>query len=120
MQLIRARELSPKTGAVAAPFACYRHSATLLRTRTGSPFGCRAGAAHAWRGAHSSVDLLSERRHRWDQRRSPSVHGLDDLSGVDPLQVDGGDAEVGVAKLALDHIQRDALARDLHGVGVAE
>jgi len=48
------------------------------------------------------------------------VDRLDDLAGVDSLQVDGGNAEVGVAQLALDHIQRHALARHLHRVGVAE
>jgi hypothetical protein len=30
---------------------------------------------------------------------------IDDLAAVDPLQVDRGDPEVRVAKLALDHIQ---------------
>lgn len=45
---------------------------------------------------------------------------IDDLAAVDPLQVDRGDPEVRVAELALDHIQRDALPRHLHRVGVAE
>src|SRR5215204_3019567 len=37
-----------------------------------------------------------------------------------PSKLDGGDAEIGVTKLALDHIQRHSLARHLHRVGVAE
>jgi hypothetical protein len=38
----------------------------------------------------------------------------------DPLQVHAGDAEVSVAELALDHVQRHALAGELDGVGVAQ
>jgi hypothetical protein len=38
------------------------------------------------------------------------VDGVDDLAVVDALQVDGGDAEVGVAELALDDVERDAFA----------
>jgi hypothetical protein len=38
------------------------------------------------------------------------VNGLDGLAVVDALQVDGGDAEVGVAELALDDVERDAFA----------
>jgi hypothetical protein len=48
------------------------------------------------------------------------VNGFDDLGVVDALQVDGGDAEVAVAELALDDDQRDALARHLDGVSVTE
>jgi hypothetical protein len=53
-------------------------------------------------------------------RRGPGVNGLDDLAVVDALQVDRGHAEVGVAELALDHVERQALARHLDGVGVPE
>src|SRR3954471_5273138 len=45
-----------------------------------------------------------------DHRCSSSVDGLDDLVGVDALQVDRGDAEVAVAELALDDVERDAFA----------
>jgi hypothetical protein len=48
------------------------------------------------------------------------VDGLDDFAAVDPLQVDGGDAEVAVAELALDDDRRYAVASDFNGVGVAE
>jgi hypothetical protein len=37
-----------------------------------------------------------------------------------PLQVDRGGAEVGVAELALDHVERHALVGELDGVGVAQ
>jgi hypothetical protein len=39
---------------------------------------------------------------------------------VDPLQIDGGDAEVGMPQLALDDVERDALVGELDGVGVAQ
>jgi hypothetical protein len=42
-----------------------------------------------------------------DHRRPSGVHGVDDLGVVDPLQINGGDPEVGV--LALDDDQRHAL-----------
>lgn len=52
------------------------------------------------------------------QRRRPALAGIiaplraadrvDDLGVVDPVQVDARDAEVGVAELALDHVQRHA------------
>ena len=45
---------------------------------------------------------------------------IDDLSTVDPLKVDRGDSEVGVAELALDHLQRDALSRHFNGMGVTQ
>src|SRR5918996_2383577 len=55
-----------------------------------------------------------------DHRGASGVHNLDDLAAVDALEVDGGDAEVAVSKLALDHDQRDAFASHLDRVGVAE
>ena len=69
------------------------------------------------------------RDHGWSElesgggghhRRSPGVHGRDDLLGVDALQVDAGRAEVGVAELALDDVQRHAFAGKFDGVGVAQ
>jgi hypothetical protein len=48
------------------------------------------------------------------------MHRADHLGVVDSLQVDGGDSEVGVAELALDHVERHALARHLDGVRVAK
>jgi hypothetical protein len=48
------------------------------------------------------------------------VDGGDDLFGVDALQVDRGCAEVRVAELALDHVERHALAGELDGMRVAQ
>src|SRR4051794_19497243 len=77
-----------------------------------------------------SVDTVSfgESKPAWkreadagrDHRCSPSVDGLDDLVGVDALQVDRSDAEVAVAELALDDVERDAVVREFDGVRVAE
>src|SRR3954468_15036140 len=55
-----------------------------------------------------------------DHRCSPGVNGLNDLVGVNALQVDRGHAEVAVAELALDDVERDAFVGELDGVGVAE
>src|SRR5262249_4867621 len=48
------------------------------------------------------------------------MNGADDLAAVDALEVDAGDAQVGVTKLALDDHERDALVRHLDGVSVPE
>jgi hypothetical protein len=48
------------------------------------------------------------------------VNGVDDLGVVDALEVDGGDAEVAVAELALDDDQRHTFARHLDCVRVAK
>jgi hypothetical protein len=50
----------------------------------------------------------------------PRVHRLDDLAAVDALQVDGGDPEVAVAELALDHDRRHAFAGHFDGVRVTQ
>jgi hypothetical protein len=65
------------------------------------------------------VQSRSEGAHR-DHRCAPGVDGVDDLGVVDALKVDGRDAEVAVAELALDDNQRHAFARELDGVAVAE
>src|SRR5215217_9435650 len=61
---------------------------------------------------------------RASYRRGPSAHGgvdgVDDLGVVDALEVDRGDAEVGVAELALDDGQWHAFAGHFDGVRVAE
>jgi hypothetical protein len=48
------------------------------------------------------------------------VDGADDLASVDALEVDAGDAQVGVPELALDDHERDALVGHLHRVSVPE
>jgi hypothetical protein len=91
------------------------------------------GPAHAGpdvaRALTLAVALNEKRRPRTsepkrcadrDHRRASGVNGVDDLGGVDALQVDGSDAEVAVAELTLDDHERHAFARHLHGVGVAE
>jgi hypothetical protein len=65
----------------------------------------------AWRGGEETL--------RGDRRRWTFVDSVDDLGVVDPTQVHGGDREVGVSELTLDHEQRDALAGHLHRMGVA-
>ncbi len=55
-----------------------------------------------------------------DHRCRSFMDGGDDLGVVDPPQVTGGDGQVGMPKLSLDHEQRDSLARHLHRVGVSE
>ena len=48
------------------------------------------------------------------------MDGFDDLAGVDALEVDRGHAEVAVAELALDDVERDAFAGELDRVRVAQ
>src|SRR3954469_22434194 len=61
-----------------------------------------------------------ERRADGNHRRSPGMHGLDDLGVIDALEIHGGDAEVAVAELALNDHERDALVRELDRVCMAE
>jgi hypothetical protein len=51
-------------------------------------------------------------RSRGDHRLSPTVHGRDDLVGVDALQIDAGHAEVAVPERALDHVHAHAPVRE--------
>ena len=55
--------------------------------------------------------------HHW---RASGVNGGDDFFGVDALEVDAGRAEVGVAELPLDHVERHALAREGDGMRMAQ
>jgi hypothetical protein len=48
--------------------------------------------------------------------RPPGLHGFDDLGVVDALQVDGGDAEVAVAELAVDDYERNAFAGEFDSI----
>jgi DNA-binding MarR family transcriptional regulator len=48
------------------------------------------------------------------------VDGVDDLAAIDALQVDAGDAQVGMPKLTLDDCERNAFVRDFDRVGVPE
>jgi hypothetical protein len=51
---------------------------------------------------------------RW-YGRWPSDDRLEDLAVVDALQVDGGNAEVRVTQLTLDHIERHTTALSFDG-----
>src|SRR5215207_2787172 len=82
--------------------------------RASSGSGCGAPAVAA--SGRSETQPGGGGHHR----RVPGVDGGDDLFGVDALQVDRGRAEVRVAELTLDHVQRHAFARELDGVGVAQ
>jgi len=55
-----------------------------------------------------------------DCRRGPSMDGADDLAAVDALEVDAGDAEVGVSELTLYHDQRNAFVGHLDRGGVSQ
>lgn len=79
---------------------------------------CRSGTAMSSAARHRRSQ--PQRRADWNHRRPSRMHGLDDLAAVDALQVDGGDAEVAVAELALDDDQRHAFAGHLDRVGVAK
>jgi hypothetical protein len=46
------------------------------------------------------------------------VDRVDDLAGIDSLQVDGRDPEVGMSELSLDDRQRDPFVRHLDCVRV--
>src|SRR5215204_689657 len=80
----------------------------------------RAGGEEVARFPAAVAALAPERAVSGDHRGAAGVDGVDDLGVVDALEVDRGDAEVGVAELALDDDQRYALARHLDGVGVSE
>jgi hypothetical protein len=67
---------------------------------------------------HPPVDRDHRRDRREHHRRHH--HHRDDLLGVDPLQVDRGGGEVGVLELALDDVQRHALAGELERVRVTQ
>ena len=51
-----------------------------------------------------------------DHGRAACVDGLDDLVGVDPLEVNRRHAEVAVAELALNDVERHVLAKQLRGL----
>src|SRR5918995_4611307 len=53
-------------------------------------------------------------------RRAPRAHGRDDLLRIDPLEVDRGRTEAGMAELTLNDVQRHALTRELERVRVTQ
>jgi hypothetical protein len=69
-------------------------SSTVLEFTRAVPVRLRGGAG-----------LDAESGAGGDHRRLAGVDGGDDLGVVDPLQIDGGDPEVGVPQLALDDVE---------------
>jgi hypothetical protein len=105
-----------------------RHRYGAIRQIARRPAQFRHGQGRAGAPALTPA-LRDERRRRERQRRrealtgtigrAPGVDGLDDLV-VDALEVDRGDAEVAVARSALDDDERHTLVGHLDGVGLAE
>src|SRR3954468_8594113 len=62
----------------------------------------------------------AERSLDRDHRRGGGGDGVEDLGGVDALQVDRRDPEIRVAELALDDDQRDTFTGHLDGMCVAK
>src|SRR5207302_6294762 len=82
----------------------------LLRAPTGS-----AGPRFSWCSSRSlELEAGAGGHHGW----LSGVDGVDDLAGVDPLQICRSDPEVGMPELALGDGQRDAFACHLDGVSV--
>src|SRR5215211_1076517 len=82
-----------------------------------------------YRAIVTSLQLRANTSSRWleeqpstrgHRRRSARVDRADDLGVVNSPQIDRRDAEVGVAELALDDVQRHALPGHLDGMGVTE
>jgi hypothetical protein len=84
---------------------------SLRQSGAGAPWRSRP----YWPGSRSEPQSGTGGHHR----RSARAHG-DDLLGVDPLQVDRRGAEVGVAELALDDVERNALTGELERMRVAQ
>lgn len=81
----------------------------------GRPSSCRAGPRSRFALPPHPESGVSGDRGRW-----PSVDGVDDLAAIDALEVDAGDAEVGVPELALDHYERHAFVRHLDCVSMPQ
>src|SRR3954471_3193966 len=87
------------------------------------PYCGRAGAAFTT--SRSSRARSSRARQREfhagrDHRGPAGVDGLDDLLGIDALQIDRSHAEVAVPELALDDVERHALAQQLECLSVPQ
>jgi hypothetical protein len=98
--------------AVPQPTIAATQFARLPPTEAGAPGSDRAVVKRV---------LLRVGGRRWlTSSGAAGADGGDDLLGVDSLQVDRGRAEIGVAELALDDVQRDALAGELERVRMAQ
>ena len=54
----------------------------------------------------------------WDHRRPAMVDSVDNLAGIDPLEIDRRDPKMGMPELSLDDRQRDRFVRHLDRVRV--
>jgi hypothetical protein len=72
-----------------------------------------------WGGVGWSAEIAQAGGCR-DHWCSSGVDGVDDFGVVDPLEVDRGDPEVGMAELTLDDDQWHTFACHLNRVGVTE
>lgn len=84
--------------------------------------GARAGRPTDAKPTHSRFALSPHPKAGGGRncRRRPSMHRADDPAAVDALEVDAGDAQVGVSELALDHNEGNAFVRHLDRVRVSE
>ena len=87
-----------------------------MRPRPGAPPLSTRSRQRSNGGQRLSASCRPAGNHRF----GPIVDGLDDLDVIDPSQVSGGDREVGVTELSLDHDQRDPLARHLDRMRMSE
>ncbi len=84
--------------------------------RPGRGSRARVGVCRA-RGIPRLLGAAAQAGGRRDLRQSAGVNGIDHLRAVDSLQIDRGDAEVGMAQLVLDD-ERDLLVGQLDRVGM--
>ena len=84
--------------------------------------GCASAGESGRAAGHSRFARRSESEScaGGHHRRPARAAGGNDLLMVDPLKVDRRGGHVGVPELALDDLERDALAGGLERVGVAE
>src|SRR3954452_24453547 len=81
----------------------------------------KSGVRGAPAGSGGSVAAWERKFHAGRDHWGPAgVDGLDDLLGIDALQMDRCHAEVAVPELALDYVQRHALAQQLECVRVPQ
>src|SRR3954451_3290872 len=81
----------------------------------------KSGVRDAPAGSGESVAAWEREFHAGRDHRGPAgVDRLDDLLRIDALQIDRGHAEVAVPELALDDVQRHALAQQLKRVRVPQ
>jgi hypothetical protein len=99
--------------------SCDRGTGPWLLRKSGRQAPRAAGRRCADRGP-PSVRLRAQAGARRDHRRSSVVDRVDDLAGVDSLQVDRRDPEMGMPELPLNNRQRDPFVRHLDRMSMPE